>query len=100
MRKFLKSIVLGCLVGTMVMSTNVWAQTVDNSAQESRLVVRKYIERTYNYLTLEDVPESRIYSYYDHDYATTLKGTLTLVDTVYMGSYVRAVYAGWCSGSI
>lgn len=100
MRKLIKSLMVGLLIGTMAMSTNVWAQAVNSNVQESRLVVRKYIERSYNYLTLEDVPESRIYSYYDHDYKTTLKGTLTLVDTVYMGSYVRAVYAGWCSGSI
>lgn len=101
MKRTLRLAIAGILIGSMLTTVNVWAsETNTDSMQESRLVVRKYVERSYNYILVGDIPASKVYSYYDHDYQTTLKGTLTLVNTIDFGSYIKATYAGWCSGSI
>lgn len=99
MGKKLKLVIIGTMICCLFAPINTLAQS-EMQGIESRIVVRKYVERKYNYAVLSEVPKYRTYSYYDHDYKTTLKGTLELVDTMYMGSYYQATYAGWCSGSI
>lgn len=103
--KTFKRILILSMVGMMsIPALNVSADVIEsqevNQLKEERLVVRKYVERTYSYVYYSDIPQYRVYSYFDHDYNTTLKGTLELVDVEHYGTYYEALYAGWCSGSI
>ena len=109
MKKNLKKLLVGVMISSMLVPTNVWAQSQDTGSTVSedngegispRISVSKYVEVQVEYMLLESVPKYHYYSYYDYDYNTTLKGTLVLQRTLDTGEGVVAYYAGHCSGSI
>lgn len=109
MRKNLKKMLVGVMIGSLLIPTNVWAQsqeagTVVSGESEGeispRISVSKYVEIERKYMFLDSVPKYYYYSYYDYDYNTTLKGTLVLKSTRGYDEGVVACYSGYCSGSI
>lgn len=109
MRKNLRKLLVGVMIGSVLIPTNVWAQsqkegTVVSRESEGeispRISVSKYVEIERKYMFLDNVPEYYYYSYYDYDYNTTLKGTLVLKNTRDYDEGVVAYYGGYCSGSI
>lgn len=109
MKKNLKKLLVGIMIGSMLLPTNVWAQSQNAGSSVSgdtgegispRISVSKYVEIEVEYMLLSSVPQYYYYSYYDYDYNTTLKGTLVLQRTLYNGDGVTAYFAGYCSGSI
>lgn len=109
MKKNLRKLLVGVMISSMLVPTNVWAQSQDigiavtGDTEEGispRISVSKYVEIQVEYMLLESVPKYHYYSYYDYDYNTTLKGTLVLQRTLDTGEGVIAYYAGHCSGSI
>lgn len=98
-------VICSCLLSPMSLyadvDSSIDANTyVADNAGTARITVSKYIEIERDYADLAFVPMYYPYSYYDHDYSTTLKGSLQLVNTIKLPGYVRAVFAGYCSGSI
>lgn len=109
MKKNLRKLLVGVMIGSMLVPTNVWAQSQDTGSAVSgdtgegispRISVSKYVEVKVAYMVLEEVPQYYYYSYYDYDYNTTLKGTLVLKDTRVYDDGIVAYYGGHCSGSI
>lgn len=78
----------------------------DNSGVEQEIsitpymVVKKYVTVTIEYAKLIYVPKTYFYSYYDHDYSTTMKGYLPLVEIIDCYGYVEAIFAGYVSAAI
>lgn len=109
MKKKLRKLLVGVMIGSMLVPTNVWAQSQGTGGAVSgdtgdgispRISVSKYVEIERRYMFLKDVPQYYYYSYYDYDYNTTLKGTLVLQGTRDYDEGVVAYYTGHCSGSI
>ena len=109
MKKNLRKLLVGIMIGSMLVPTTVWAQSQDtgNTVSEDngeginpRISASKYVEVEVEYMVLKDVPKYYYYSYYDYDYNTTLKGTLVLKTTRPYDHGVLACFSGYCSGSI
>lgn len=102
MKKKVKKILALIMVCNLMFAIPVSANAGEDNAQEasSRISVSKYVEVTTEYLTMEDVTQYYYYSYYDHDYYTTLHGLLTIKSIRNFGDFVRVCYQGYCSGSI
>lgn len=108
MKKNMKKLLSGVLIGSVLMSSNVWAQDIPDPVSEEasadavspRITVGKYVEVEKCYALMADVPEYYYYSYYDLDYKTTLKGYLELIDTIPYPTEVVATFGGYCCGSI
>ncbi|WP_230398181.1 hypothetical protein [Novisyntrophococcus fermenticellae] len=64
------------------------------------MVVKKYVSVTVTYAMLAFVPKTYFYSYYDHDYSTTMKGYLPVVEIINCIGYVEATFAGYVSAAI
>lgn len=104
-----KIMILGLAVTCLLMPTSALAETeesgevtnfVEHVEISPRITVSKFILLEQDYTSIAIVPQHIYYSYYDHDYSTTLKGTLTLYGTTNFFGFVRATYQGYCSGSI
>lgn len=97
-------VILGILLCSLLNPMYVLADTQREVNQEAevspKFAVSKYVELEKKYSSLSVVPQYYPYSYYDHDFKTTLRGTLVLYHTVDVGTYVIAYYSGHCSGSI
>ena len=106
MKKKLKKLLVGVMLGSMLVPTNVWGQSTEAGAAVAgegispRISVSKYVEIKVGYMFMDDIPQYYPYSYYDYDYNTTLKGTLVLKDTRVYDDGIVAYYGGHCSGSI
>ena len=93
-------VICSCLLSPMSIYADVNSSIETNNEDTARITVSKYIVIERTYADLAFVPLYYTYSYYDHDYSTTLKGSLQLVDTTQLVGMVRATFAGYCSGSI
>ncbi|HIU76377.1 MAG TPA: hypothetical protein IAC62_10870 [Candidatus Pelethocola excrementipullorum] len=101
--------VVGGVMASIILPVNVLAApsmaiaNIQSDATEeasTRIIVSKHVKIELRYATIAAIPELYPYSYYDHDYSTTLRGTLVLYDTVDFKTYVMAYYSGNCSASI
>lgn len=64
------------------------------------MVVKKYVTVTATYAMLAFVPKTYFYSYYDHDYSTTMKGYLPVIEILDCIGYVEATFGGYVSAAI
>lgn len=108
LKRKLKAVVGGVLA-SIILPVNVLAapsmaiSNIQSDAAEevsTRIVVGKLVRIEKRYATIAAIPEYISYSYYDHDYATTLRGTLVLYDTIDFDTHVMAYFSGYCSASI
>lgn len=109
MKKKISKVVAGVLVGSMVLSTNVFANqvSINQSLLETqtdeattRMAVGKYVEIIRRYPTSGAVPNMYYYSYYDHDYNTTLHGHLTVMTITPVSKGVDVIFSGYVCGTI
>lgn len=101
--------VVGGVLASIILPVNVLAapsmaiSNIQSDAAEeasTRIVVGKRVQIEIRYATIAAIPQYYPYSYYDHDYATTLRGTLVLYDTIDFDTHVMAYFSGYCSASI
>lgn len=109
MKKRISKVIASVLIGTMVLSTNVFASQVDNNLTmlgsqnneaTTRMAVGKYVEIIRRYPTASAVPNMYYYSYYDHDYNTTLHGHLTVMTVMPVTTGVDVIFSGYVCGTI
>lgn len=109
MKKQMKKIGLGLLVGSMVVSTNVFAEAsnmeqklLETKASEvsPRITVGKYVQITRRYPSVGSIPDLYFYSYYDHDYNVTLKGHLEVMTVSEVSTGYDVIFYGYVCGTI
>ncbi|MDD3278532.1 MAG: hypothetical protein PHG16_06570 [Lachnospiraceae bacterium] len=109
MRKKISKIIMGILMSSLLLNTQVFAETPAENTQvltdaaeavSPRMTVGKYVEISRNYVSAAEVPKYYYYSYFDHDYNVTLHGHLEIKTVIDCDTYVVAVFYGYVCGTM
>lgn len=101
-----KLVILGMIASCFSSPMSIYADVSAGVATENiveispRISVSKYVRIQVDYAAMLFIPQYYKYSYYDHDYSTTLSGTLFLADILPLQTCFRAIFTGDVSGSI